>query len=695
MLGAAVALVPIAVFAAGALVLWLRLTAIGIPATRAVRLVSLQEMMLVGVEPVAFTVLAGLVAIALAWALHERRLAVTVLGAAGVLVAVFSFEASGTQRAIAIGVTLIAAANTIVTGRWLAHLWKAALAVGAVAVGALYLADETIAAVACAILTPLTAGAARLASLGLGPYRSRIVRLLARGGWFIRETAIPAGVVIFALVLFAVLGTWAIAALALLAGALAAVVHRWHRATVVFGAVIVFGTALIVLHDLREPGVRAVAMRGDDGSEFVGILVGRTPRALLIAHGNHCSRDKDLQLRAGRLIAGTITLRKVSAAFTQLRESTPGPLATAFDRAGRLLNDLRLSAGLAPHPETPSCGAEGVIDGTARKSAPVGEPVARRLAMRYRPLLVFNSRERWRPLSVEAFLLETSDGKPVHELCRLTCRPLRRLTDLADTFGTLDFAGHVLGGVDAATPALDDCPAQPPLAVELRDCDSGKDSAIYYHAVSANGRVYIDYWWFLRYNQFDRGTLKDLCRNRAVRGLKAFRAFKQLDCFDHEGDWEGVTAVTATGDPDRLEYVQYAAHEMIFRHPVAELERHGHRPVVYVADGSHAAYTHACPRNCPQRASIAGQSLPEGDTDGAAPWGRNDDAACGDDCLLPLDDATTWNRFTGYWGSRACSSGAAPCRLAVPPLSPARQRRYRIPWCYSNERTGGLQCDGT
>jgi hypothetical protein len=165
---------------------------------------------------------------------------------------------------------------------------------------------------------------------------------------------------------------------------------------------------------------------------------------------------------------------------------------------------------------------------------------------------------------------------------------------------------------------------------------------------------------------------------------------RDATCFDHEGDWEGVTLVLSkdSAKPDRLEFVNYAAHEGVFRYRPVQIEREGLRPVVYIANGSHAAYPFACPNDCKQVNKLFGHALPEDNTDGKRPWGRNDEA----DALLPLP-AGSWEAFAGFWGSRTCDDAFGACTFGVPPRSPSQQRRFGSPWCYSGIGLR-LTCDG-
>ena len=184
------------------------------------------------------------------------------------------------------------------------------------------------------------------------------------------------------------------------------------------------------------------------------------------------------------------------------------------------------------------------------------------LAKRFRPILRFDSAEPWRPLNVDRFLDEAALGSP-QRLCQREirgagrCEPVvgHREFDSAISHFRLggedryvDIAGSQPNGLDYRSP--NQCPRSSPLL----DCNRDPGSAIYYDVVGANGRYYVDYWWFYRYNDFPRLGKAAACTG-PIRIL----------CSDHEGDWEGVTVVIPAADANRVEYVDYAAHEGVFR----------------------------------------------------------------------------------------------------------------------------------
>lgn len=317
--------------------------------------------------------------------------------------------------------------------------------------------------------------------------------------------------------------------------------------------------------------------------------------------------------------------------------------------------------------------------------SPVAEPLAGELAERFRPRLLFDSREKWRPLDVEAMLDEGTQRFCTRLARASTCVPIRNAAE---------FDALVAGKQAGAATYLDingdktDGYRGPVTCRPLLDCDRGARSAIYYHASESNGRYYLDYWWFLRFNHFAG----------SIPGLSCTAPFAREAgiCDEHEGDWEGVTVVTRPGDDRSIEYVVCAAHKGTFRYSGAQLElRHG-RPAVYLAEGSHAAYPLLCARDCHQPAGLALDGiveLPESPYDGRASWGRNGEACVANapgSCLLSLD-RQSWTHWAGQWGA-GC---AAACHGAVDadsPRSPGVQARFQTPWCSS--QNGVFTCDG-
>lgn len=329
-----------------------------------------------------------------------------------------------------------------------------------------------------------------------------------------------------------------------------------------------------------------------------------------------------------------------------------------------------------------------------RAYAPVIGSEAEELAERFRPRLMFDSNERWRPIAIDSLFAERrEEGGPAHSFCKrvqqgTACEPIDDLAEFerlvsenssqgASTY--VDIAGEDLAEYRAPRRG------QACQEARLLDCDDQQGSAIYYRVTASNERFYIDYWWFMRFNHFALTS----CSGELIV------------CGEHEGDWEGVTLVTAPNDSRTLDYVVYAAHNGTFRYPAQPLIPKGQRrPEVFVASGSHASYPKPCASLlCSQPIAVAGLvSLPESSTDGKLPWARNGDAcpaAVAGSCLLPLPSTEPgrfpWTTWAGLWGS-SCGSRCGVKRPQAP-ASPGLQTRFQTPWC--SIQTGAITCDTT
>lgn len=328
--------------------------------------------------------------------------------------------------------------------------------------------------------------------------------------------------------------------------------------------------------------------------------------------------------------------------------------------------------------------------GERRAVAPfslVPDAQAAPLAARFRPWLLFDSSEHWEPLTIDSLLDEGT-----HTFCAhagsSACTPLANHV----AFDTLVRQTGALGAhlnLHGSDVAQYHGPAS--CAAPLLDCGTGSRSAIYYHVTESNDRFYIDYWWFLRDNHI--AISRPLCVSKDLQRAGV--------CDEHEGDWEGVTVVTPPGDPNQVAYVVYAAHKGAFRYAASSLRMMGPdktRPVVYVADGSHAAYPIACRHEpCFEPIGLAAAGLvdvPEGRFDGGASWPRNPDDKCDlsgrGSCLLSLSDQP-WTNWPGQWGD-GCESACGGAGEVNSPQSPGVQARYQTPWC--STETVGTTCDG-
>ena len=284
---------------------------------------------------------------------------------------------------------------------------------------------------------------------------------------------------------------------------------------------------------------------------------------------------------------------------------------------------------------------------SARTAAPLPPDDATALALKFRPRLLFDAKERWRPIDVDQFLAE-----PGHQACAPAggpCTPLTSLAQLTPAVDHLDLRGTAPNGSDAVAPDLATCAKSLPA---LRDCDKGGRSVIYAHVTRKGRRLAIDYWWFLRYNAYT------------------------LD--QHEGDWEGVTVIVDPFGTKVLD-VHFAAHSDVWRYTGDTPQLVDNRLKVYVARGSHAAYPSPCRRLCRGTSGV----LPEARFGGERSWVGNSAAGCRRRCVRLLPPASgapqPWNAWQGRWGVTLAPAFA-------PPLTPAFQRRYRQPF---SARTSG------
>lgn len=162
---------------------------------------------------------------------------------------------------------------------------------------------------------------------------------------------------------------------------------------------------------------------------------------------------------------------------------------------------------------------------------------------------------------------------------------------------------------------------------------------------------WLQYWIYFASNPQDRGIL------RSGR---------------HAGDWE---LVQYRADGSAAVYAQHSGAE---RCDVASVERRGGRPVVYVANGSHAAYFHA---------GVRDRTWPD----------PNDEADGRGTVQRPLvvevgERSPAWMRFRGYWGG--ARAGWFPPEQSSP-LGPAFQgERWDDPegWARSARECTGRRC---
>jgi hypothetical protein len=321
--------------------------------------------------------------------------------------------------------------------------------------------------------------------------------------------------------------------------------------------------------------------------------------------------------------------------------SLPRRRAKIVEMLRRAIASRRASAGCAALALVALMLASGSAAHAAQPASPAGDLA---LALRFRPRLLFDAKERWRPIDVDGFLAE-----PGHQACPpgvppAPCAPLTSLGQLTPAVAYLDMRGTRSDGSDAVPTDLATCAKTLPA---LRECDGGGRSVVYAHVVRGGARIAIDYWWFLRYNAYS------------------------LD--RHESDWEGVTVIANRAGTRVLE-VHFAAHATVWRYDADVASIVDGRVKVYLSNGDHAAYPRPCTRLCRQ----SDPTLPEAHYGGQVSWIGNSAAGCHRSCVRPLPAApdgapASWDAWDGRWG--------APTSPAFsPPETPAFQRRFSHPF---------------
>jgi len=225
----------------------------------------------------------------------------------------------------------------------------------------------------------------------------------------------------------------------------------------------------------------------------------------------------------------------------------------------------------------------------------------------FRPYLRFDESEHWRPLHIESFFAEG------HTLCvelGVDCQPMTNAADLQrapSVNGLLDVTGT--GGEENYHSPYAECTDQ--ADEDLRDCDVGPRSSIYWHQVgpSPGGYTYYDYWFFYRYNDAP-----------------------DISASDHEGDWESVSVAPAPDDRT-FDFVSFSNHgdfHSYLRDNLScdlgatgscgtEASKLGRHVSTFVASGTHANYAQPCSNSCFQHGGFP----PETDHGGEEQWGNN------------------------------------------------------------------------
>ena len=301
--------------------------------------------------------------------------------------------------------------------------------------------------------------------------------------------------------------------------------------------------------------------------------------------------------------------------------------------------------GLTPSDE--------VITGKIYSPKRVGLP---KLALEYQPVLVMPDAERWAPVSVDTYLKDprfptymtgpNGVRKRAPSLAKLptACHP-----------GVQPPCFHL--SIDCPSGS-DDCAEGQPDRHDLGEAiPDYRDGADYVRIISHRkpgdspgafldpvgpyaGQIksLIEYWYFYRYDEWSRPVLGGRLVQR------------------HEGDWEGVTIGFSQKAPLFVALTAHCGGSWVpWRQvEIAPLPR-GRRvhPLIAVALGSHANYTHAQDRRAPDWAGC--QGVPQGTTT-ALSYASNirDETGYGWDWLpaqtIFVNSSTPPMSFPGTWG---------------------------------------------
>ena len=367
----------------------------------------------------------------------------------------------------------------------------------------------------------------------------------------------------------------------------------------------------------------------------------------------------------------------------QIRSAADGPRLVVVTTDGNRdrQKDWRARLATVRHGRLvvlPRGRTENPVVEAERAATTLESPEALRLAFRYRPHLLFDTAERFGPRDVDGFLAESPGPVGCPTDGSRGCSPVDSGYTILREYDHLNLPGGARSGADLPT-----------------DLQATEKQRIYFHSFVTNKkgpqdyRLHLDYWWFLRFNVSPVRT-----RENCLAGV----SFSDATCFDHEGDWEGITVTVQMRDGHlRPDSVTYAGHRELQQYGWGELDDAGvirgdTHPAAFIAYGSHAAYPFPCFGSqrflggCNQGDVKLFKlfSIPEGRHNGREAWPFNDDAECRKaSCLVPLPRGprgpALWNAFDGHWGQAECTLVGRFCEKTEGPSTPAAQTRYWNP----------------
>jgi hypothetical protein len=274
----------------------------------------------------------------------------------------------------------------------------------------------------------------------------------------------------------------------------------------------------------------------------------------------------------------------------------------------------------------------------------VQPPSPSALLARHAPIFVLHPADRFRPVSVSGFLVD-SDLQ-------------QRGTSGWETIGVPLPAGGSDLRLDQRSCRAIDGPAASPCYAATEDAH-GSAAVVYGKAFRTTTRIDLQYWVWYPYNDYSS-------------------TFPPGEVWQvHEGDWESVSVILDLRG--RPLVVALSAHCKGSRRDWRKAPRRGLRPVVYVALGSHANYfgpgLHPHSPDCwPPEARDIVRALALADRTASGPTVRP--VLVGVTAARPL-----WMAFAGTWGETGYLHfpNNAPVAYGAGPRGPAFHAQWRRP----------------
>ena len=324
-------------------------------------------------------------------------------------------------------------------------------------------------------------------------------------------------------------------------------------------------------------------------------------------------------------------IRRASGAVAEWRGSGPLPGIT-FDEDAHQLHGVAIGlVGAGYSIELKATDANGAIERMSftvelvEPQQAVEPDAARRIAKAYAPVLLRDRNEKFKPVAINAMLEQSAlvqDGRdsPLHSIGDVLEVDLLR-------YNGRDMHLDLFHGRSGTNEK------------EWAKVQARYPATVYARVFLQDGQhLIVQYWFFYVYNNGPGGGVGE----------------------DHEGDWEGIQLVFPSGASHPLltgetmttllrpTWLGYASHNHGDMYLSGEVRWRTYsglasRPVVYVAEGSHASYAYRVAsrvgfRNCERDCDIARGDHPTGLVEGETYH------------LEMINGDEWWLAWTGTWG---------------------------------------------